>query len=189
MKKNRSIRNAYEAWWFLYKHPKLNVQSRHEVTPKEADKLEKKGFLITRDPCGKCYRVWRHHFEHALDSNLDIFYTKTNKPGGHGRVDDDKSKNQHIECWLEFGPLEYGFVYGGGKEPVGDWDTETMLHHCHDPRLDTGGSTFDEGLIRLAKNVLKYYGNYSDKLADHLSKRWCGKPVCADCKGLNFPLI
>jgi hypothetical protein len=181
MKTKRKIANAYDAYWFLHDHPKLNCQSRHEVTPEEADKLEAEGFIITRDTGGKCYRVWRHHFHHAID-HLDIYYTKTNKPGGHGEVDDDKSKNKYVECWLELGPTYHGYLYSGGKEPMGDWDTETTLHHSHDPSIDTGGSTFDEGLINLAKNVLKRYGDYSDKLADHHSKRWCGKPVCADCK-------
>lgn len=179
-KKTRKIANAYDAYWFLYNHPKLNCHERNEVTPEEADQMEKDGFLITRDIGGKCYRVWRHLFVHAMDS-LDIFYTKTNKPGGHGRVDDDRSKNKHIECWLEIGPAYYGYCYSGGDEPMAEWDTETRLFHSHDPYIDTGGSTFDEGLVNLAKNVLKHYGDYSDKLADSHSKRWCGKPVCADC--------
>lgn len=181
-KTKRKIKNAYDAYWFLYYHPKLNAMERNEVTPEDADELEKKGYLITRDPSGKCYRYWRHLHRHALDVNLDVFYTKTNKPGGHGRVDDDRSKNKHVECWLEFGPIYYGYAYSGGKEPSGDWDDTTMLHHSHDIYLDTGGTTFDEGLVRLAKNVLKRYGDYSEKLAEEGSKRWCGKPVCGDCE-------
>jgi hypothetical protein len=180
-KTKRKIRNAYDAYWFLYYHPKLNVMERTEVTPEEADKMEKEGYLITRDTGGKCYRLWRHLHRRALQDNLDIFYTKTNKPGGHGRVDKDKSKNKYVECWLEFGPLYYGYAYSGGKEPMAEWDNQTMLHHSHDIYLDTGGSTFDEGLVNLAKNVLKRYGDYSEKLAEDGSRRWCGKPVCGDC--------
>jgi hypothetical protein len=181
MRTKRKITNSFEAWWFIYSHPKLNVQDRSEVTPEEADKMEAEGFLITRDTGGKCYRIWRHLWCHALDHNLDIFYARVNKERG-GRVDDDKSKNKFIECWLEFGPIYYGYAYSGDNKPMGDWDDTTLLHHCHDSDLDTGGSTFDEGLIRLAKNVLKKYGDYNDKLAEHHSKRWCGKPVCGDCK-------
>ena len=181
-KKKRSIKDAYDAWWFLYNHPKLNVQERDEVTPEEAADLEAGGSLVARDSGGKCWRVWRHLWRHALDENLDIFYARTNKPGGHGRVDDDASKNKWAECWLEFGPIYYGYAYSGGKEPAGDWDTETTLHHSHDPYLDTGGGTFDQGLVRLARNVLRRYGDYSDKLAEEMSGRWCGKPVCGDCE-------
>jgi hypothetical protein len=181
MKKNRTIRNAFEAHWFLYNHPKMNVPARAEVTKKEASKFEKEGFLITRDIGGKCYLVFRHIFSRALDKNLDIFYTKTNKAGGHGRVDNDKSKNIHVECWLEFGPMCYGYAYSGTDTPAGDWDDTTTLIHGHDTRLDTGGVTFDEALIRLAKLVLKFYGDYSEVAFDGV----CGSPVCADCNTVN----
>jgi hypothetical protein len=175
------IGNAYEAWWFLYEHPKLKLPERHEVTPKEADKLEAEGFWITRDVGGKCYRMYRHLHRHALEENLSIHYAKTNKPGGHGTVVEDDSKNKHVECWLEFGPLEYGYSYSGGKKPMADWDTVTVRHHYHDVDLDTGGTTFDEGLIRLAKNVRKKYGDYKEKGRDG----YCGKPECADCKDIG----
>ena len=175
---NRKIKDSYQAYWFLKDHPKLNVQSRHEVTSKEANELEKKGFLITRDPCGKCYRVWRHQFECALDSNLDIFYAKTDV---RGIVNKDKKKNFYVECWLEFGPLQYGFVYSGTDKPQFKEDDTTMLHHVHDPKLDTGGSTFDKALVLLAKNVLKYYGDYGKESP-------CNKSKCADCKEVKAML-
>ncbi len=174
------ITNAYEAWWFIYEHPAMRLPERNEVTPEEAAKLEAEGFWITRDVGGKCYRMWRHLHRHALDENLSIHYAKTNKPGGHGRVDDDDRKNKHIECWLEFGPLAYGYMYSGGSEPNGEHDTETMRHLYHDVDLDTGGTTFDEALIRLAKNVRKKYGDYEER-ADRIGNE-CGKPECADCK-------
>src|SRR5271157_4188554 len=154
MKKHK-ITNAYEAWWFLYEHPKLKLPERNEVSPEEAAKLEAEGFWITRDVGGKCYRMYRHLHRHALEENLSIHYAKTNKPGGHGRVVDDKSKNKHVECWLEFGPMEYGYMYSGGAEPNGDYDDETMRQHYHDTDLDTGGTTFDEALVRLAKLARK----------------------------------
>lgn len=181
MKTKRKIANTHDAYWFLHGHPKLNVQERSEVTPEKCDEYEKKGHLVSRDTGGKCYRYFRHARRHAIDCNLDIFYTKTNKPGGHGRVDKDTSKNKHIECWLEFGPISYGYAYSGGEEPMGEWDTETRLLEGHDYRLDSGGETFDEGLIRLAKLVRKHYGDYDSKLADEGSTHWCGKPVCPDC--------
>jgi hypothetical protein len=185
MSKKHKITNAYEAWWFMYEHPKLKLSERHEVTPEEAAKLEAEGFWITRDVGGKCYRMYRHLHRHALEENLSIHYAKTNKPGGHGRVDDDQSKNKHVECWLEFGPLEYGYAYSGGKEPMADWDTETVRHHYHDIDLDTGGATFDEGLIRLAKNVRKKYGDYEELNYPESRDTDCGKPECADCKDIG----
>jgi hypothetical protein len=179
-KRNRSIRNAFDAHWFLYRHPKFKVQQRTEIEPEKADAMEKEGYIINRDPDGKCYRYWRHMHRHALDQNLDIFYTKTDKPGGGGRINDDKSKNKYVACWLEFGTLEYGFAYSGGKEPLGDWDVSTMLHNCHDCNLDCGAGTFDEALIKLAKLVLKHYGDYSHVDTERFED--CGEPECADCE-------
>lgn len=181
MAKKHKITNAYEAWWFLYNHPKLMCPERHEVPPKKADKLEAEGFWITRDVGGKCYRMYRHLHRHALEENLSIHYTKTNKPSGHGTVDDDDSKNKHVECWLEFGPIEYAYAYSGGVKPMADWDTKTTRLNYHDVDLDTGGTSFDEGLIRLAKLARKKYGDYAEKDRDD----YCGKPECADCKEIG----
>lgn len=205
-KAKRKITNAYEAYWFLHDHPKFVLRERTEVNPEEADKLEAGGFLITRDQLvkiedpshpqwlgeptvhtrngalyagGKCWREWRHLLRRALEENLDIHYAKTDRPGGHGRVDDDPKKNMNIECWLEFGTVYYGYAYSGGNKPQGEWDTQTARHHGHDYRLDAGGSTFDEALVRLARNVLKHYGDYRPAKGEGR----CGKPVCGDCAG------
>lgn len=177
MKKKRVIRNAWDAYWFLYEHPKMNVQERSEVTPDQIEELKKEGVTLVTDPSGKVYRIWHHIFKHAMECNLDIFYTKVNRPT-RGRVDKDVSKNKYVECWLEFGPIYYGYSFSGTDKPMAAWDDTTMLHHSHDYRLDTGGRTFDEGLIRLAKNVMKFYGDYDEKRAEDESTRWCGKPVC-----------
>jgi hypothetical protein len=184
-KRHHKITNAYEAWWFIYSHPAFMLQERHEVTPEEADKLKAEGYLISKDVGGKCYKMCRHLHRHALDVNLSIFYTKTNKPGGHGTVDDDGSKNKFVEVWLEFGPLGYGYAYSGGEKPMADWDTETTMHHYHDVDLDTGGTTFDDGLVRLARNVRKHYGDYKEKTSADQRRSECGKPECADCKAIG----
>jgi hypothetical protein len=179
-KKIHKISNAYDAYWFIHNHPKFQRMMRSEVTPKEADQLEKQGFLVSRDTGGKCYRYNRHACIEAIQENLSIFYTKTNKPGGHGRVDDDKAKNKHVECWLEFGSVEYDYLYGtDGKN---DWDTETGEMNYHDYRLDSGGPTFDAALIMLAKKVRKVYGDYSPRTQSDP----CGPKPCADCKKIGM---
>ena len=169
-KKYHTISNAYDAYWFLHQHPKFQRRHRNEITPEEAEVQEVQGFLITRDKGGKCYREYRHVRVPAIGENLDILYAKTDGK----RVNKDHSKNKHIECWLEFGPVEYGYM-GGGQY---DWDTETGEMFYHDWRLDCGGPTFDAALIRLARLVRRVYGDYKPWVRhDH-----CGKPMCADCK-------
>jgi len=154
----RSIKNAYEAFWFIRNHPKFRLLDRMEVTKGVAKKLEAEGHLISRDKDGTCYRYFRHCHREAIDFNLEIFYAKTNKPGGHGRVDDDKKKNKYIECWLEFGNEYYGYMTGSGEGY--EWDVKTGRMSSHDIELDCGGTTFDEAIVRLAKKILKHHGDY-----------------------------
>jgi hypothetical protein len=102
--------------------------------------------------------VWdAYHFlnDHAVQGSngtgfldvLDIFIVKVNP--ANNTVDDDQSKNTAIRVRLESGP---------GTEHI----TDALGHegdvHVHDPRLDVGGTTFEEALIKLAKRVRTYYG-------------------------------
>lgn len=80
--------------------------------------------------------------------NLDIFYTKVDPDTN--RVEDDTSRNTKIACWLETGPAQYEDF------------AQKYINNVHDYHLDTGGDTFDEALIKLAKNVLEVYGDYYD---------------------------
>lgn len=159
------IENAYDAWWFLYNHPKFCLPVRVEVRDAEHAKtfLGKEKFLgrkifwtIKKDKGGNLW-AYSRSYNHAVQSNLDIHYTKTDSPGGHGTVSKDKSENKHIECWLEFGPERYG--YSEEWQWKEDKQREQVLNY-HDVDLDTGGTTFDEALINLARNVLKKYGDY-----------------------------
>ena len=170
-KRYHKIANAYDAWWFLYYHPKFQRMIRNEVPPKEADKLEKAGFLVSRDKCGKCYQYMRHMTVAAIEENLSIHYAKTDGK----EVTDDPKKNVNVECWLEFGSVEYEYMYG---QPNEDWDDTTAEMNYHDWKLDCGGSTFDEALVKLAKNVRKHYGDYEPKVG---RRGKCGPHPCADC--------
>jgi hypothetical protein len=170
------INNAYDAYHFLYSHPKFMLRERYEITPEEYDKGLADGYLVTKDRGGKCYREQRHLFRHAIEHNLDIFYAKVDETG---RVNDDRQKNVNVECWLEFGQLEWGYMSGGEY----DWDTETGLLNYHDVDLDTGGPTFDEALISLAKLVLEHHGDYEDLPYKEQRAKQCGETVpCADCR-------
>jgi hypothetical protein len=168
-KARRVIASAYDAYWFLKEHPALRIRERIAVSPSKAKKLAARGFIITTDRGGKCWREFRHMHRHAMDHNLDIFYVKVDKKNV---VNDKKSKNVHDRVWLETGAPEYGY----------HWDGQAVseLLWTHDYRLDCGGRTFDEALVELANLVLKFHGDYVNDNDEH--KTCGGVDSCADCK-------
>jgi hypothetical protein len=167
----RRIGSAYDAWWFLYYHPRLCLCARTPEPDKEhAKELKAKGFLVRRDKCGKHWRLWRHNLHHAVEENLSIFYVKVDS---EGHQNDNQALNLYPEVWLETGSLEWGYAT--------PWDTETSRIEYHDPDLDCGAPTFDEALVKLAGLVLRKYGDY--KKGEGLrGEGKCGTPRCADCE-------
>jgi len=159
------IRTAYEAFWFIHEHPKLNCfetvladKKTLRIETKAARSLGKelnvkltavrRRFKTLKDECdGKKYRVMEYLAldRNAIDCNLDIFWAKVD---GRRRVNKDKAKNTFTECWLELGPIY--FVVTNGS---------VHLQHSHDVNLDCGAPTFDEALIKLARKVRKHYGD------------------------------
>lgn len=174
----RSIDSAYDAWWFLYYHPRLCLRSRTPEPEESARELRAKGFIVKRDKCGKYWRLWRHHLRHAVESNLSIFYAKVDS-GGH--QNDDSALNLYPEVWLEAGPIEWGYAT--------PWDNETSLIEYHDTDLDCGAPTFDEALVQMARLALKKYGDYKgggESICNYGAEGKCGTPRCADCEDLKL---
>lgn len=149
------IDNAYDAFWFLYEHPKLCCREARLISSAEAKKLKLgKGERIrkVRDtmPWAKNKTYLLHEFalrRESLPENLSIWWTKVDE---RRRVNKDKTKNQFIECWLEFGTIKYEVA-----------DGHCGLQHYHDMDLDCGASTFDQALVKLARLVKKHYGDFS----------------------------
>jgi hypothetical protein len=145
--------------------------------------MRAKGFkihtFINEDGSESYHREHRHLVSHAMDKNLDIYYTKVDETR---TINDDHTKNVNIECWLEFGKLEWheAFdVYEGGTN-------KPYILNYHDYELDCGAPTFDEALVILANNVLEKYGDYE---RDSNPRGWAdddGTPhdreTCADCQ-------
>ena len=63
------------------------------------------------------------------------------------RVEDDPTRNTHVEIWLESGP---GLTEPGSPGGSVPW---------HDVDLDSSGDTFETALIRLAQRVSAKYGD------------------------------
>jgi len=161
----RSIDSAYDAWWFLYNHPRLCLCFRTPEPKDNAKQMKAKGFVIKRDKCGKYWWLHRHSLYHAIEENLSIHYAKVD---AEGHQNDDRALNLFPEVWLETGPMEWGYAT--------PWDTETSRIPYHDTDLDCTGPTFDQALIALARLALKKYGDYKK------DGGICGTPRCADCE-------
>lgn len=144
------ISTAYDAFWFLHDHPKMQHRETFLVTNKE-QRTSSKGVRTRlrkmRDEYdGKTYTVKEYLDLHReAIHGLDIFYTKVDR--AH-RVNDDPKKNIFVECWLEFGPMHCMLMNG-----------TLIIQNSHDIDLDCGAPTFDGALIKLARKVRKHYGD------------------------------
>jgi hypothetical protein len=81
---------------------------------------------------------------------LDIHVAKVNP--ATNEIDAHKKLNTETQIWLEFGP----FVNYAEGFP----EFSPNYHRSHDIRLDCGGKTFEEAIIKLAELVKKNYGDY-----------------------------
>lgn len=57
-----------------------------------------------------------------------------------GRIEKDKHLNTRVEVWVKWGPY-----------------MESIDMGSHDPRVDTGATTFEQAIINLAHNVWTLY--------------------------------
>lgn len=64
-------------------------------------------------------------------------------------IETDTSRNTHQRVWLEAGPY------------VADEWGEVVT--SHDWRLDCGGDTFEEAVVKLSQLVIKHYGDYRNE--------------------------
>lgn len=113
---------------------------------------------------------WGDHMDSRFLQQLWIAYVKVNPK--NRKISRDKSKNTMTEVWLESGPVYRKKDKGKGvpAEHDGIWgslglggDDETFAN-VHDYRLDCGGRTFEEALIKHAKLVHKRYGDDRSKV-------------------------
>ena len=67
-------------------------------------------------------------------------------------IEDDKSRNTHVEIWIEVCTYETQEEAGvSDDEMLSGWDWTGVP--CHDYKLDCGGDTFEEAIIELARLV------------------------------------
>lgn len=95
----------------------------------------------------KAYKLF-----HWLDDNhswalpgLSVYMAKVNPETR--KSEDDENKNTLVEYWFEGGP------YSKDNSIGGCWS--------HDIRLDCGGTTYEEALVKYANLIKKHYGEES----------------------------
>jgi len=129
----RKIATAYDAYWFLYEHPKMRCREAVLLSNEDAknvslsrdERLRGQRLRKVKDemPWNDGKYVLREFrlYRQAIDCNLDIHYALVDD---RGMVNEDHSRNKVPRCWLEFGPV---------KQAVSDG----VLHvqHSHDIRL------------------------------------------------------
>ena len=97
---------------------------------------------MTKLPFKDNPQIYHNGFERCLDIEIVKVNPKTNA------IDSDDNLNTEIRVWLEFGKLEYNeYVEEGYYSFIAN----------HDTRLDCGGKTFEEAIIKLANLVKLYY--------------------------------
>jgi len=90
-------------------------------------------------------KVMDSFFERAID--MDV--VKVNPE--NNTIEDDVTLNTKTQVWIEMG---------------GDYDRESHCCQMHNWYLDTGGDTYEEAIISVAKRVWKYFKNGSEFIVD-----------------------
>lgn len=159
-----TIRTAHDAFWYLYSHPRFCMEEISLIAVKNPSRRDEKNiFEFKHEDGSSSYYKLMGLKKRAIETNLDIFYTKVNLKGV---VDDNPRKNTRIECWLEFGEYRRTMSESEnnlhGLSDPNDFTLPYPKPHVlnyHDPKLDVGAPTFDEALVKLAQKVRKVYGD------------------------------
>jgi len=123
----------YEAYWWLFEHPLFRYLGQQD-TPAS--------------------------FNSTFPDCLEIQTQKVDP--NTRRIEDDKSRNTHVEVWIEVST--YGTQEDAGlsdDEMLEEWFSTGVP--CHDYELDCGGNTFEEAIIELASLVKNRDGDYTPK--------------------------
>lgn len=104
--------------------------------------------------------------EPGFAENLDIAVTKVCPLTD--RIEDDRSRNTKTAVWVEC---------GGYEDPTQEWEMDNAQWvatgiSCHNMAYDTGGDTFEEAIINLARKVMEEEGDYVDyDICSHCLRR------------------
>lgn len=138
----KTMKRFYEAWHFLNEHPAFErTYADHR----------RGGYVSFRG---------RPHKEVRFDQSIDVDVVMT-RPNDL-TIDEDPKKNTRVQVWIECGRwMSAKELYKGMTKEICDPAGDGAFGH--DPRLDCGADTFEEAIIKLARNVKKAYGDKKSK--------------------------
>jgi hypothetical protein len=82
------------------------------------------------------------------------------------RIEDDESSNTHSEIWIEGGPPADMKEMEFCEEPAGGWNPTNRWMNSHDYRLDCGGDTLEEALLKFTARIKYYYNDDGSSRTD-----------------------
>lgn len=85
------------------------------------------------------YLCW----ERGVDAGLEFRPVKVNPDSGE--IDEDPSRNTRLEIWVEVFPT--------------DLRGDDLAPRLHDYACDTGGATYEEAVVAVAREIYRRHGN------------------------------
>lgn len=133
-------------------------------------------------------------FDECIDVEFVFVDPQTNT------IEDDDDRNTDLRIWIEAGPW-YDQSEGGTAEChlEGGWHEYNRWIGSHDSRLDCGGRSAEEALLKLARHVRFFYNDDgSDRDRGERCEgsfdgdRWCSGCAAADdgfCRACGYEML
>lgn len=148
-KYEKNPKDFHTAWVFLHYHPANQVRTFRGKTgsPNSFFDQNYEIMVVKVDPK-------THHIEPKKNPKW-----RKNKKGKHPF---DKKRNTATRVWIEWGPLMSPTdleIHTPGQDMKNVYPDGCP---SHDPRVDTGGKTFEKAIVNLAHNVWMLYRDQPD---------------------------
>lgn len=150
----KNPRDFFASYSFLWSHPANQV----------------------RTPAGDLHSPYSY-----FDMNLNVMVVKVDpktkriatkknknwKKNGKGKNPVDEKRNTLTQVWVEWGPWCTPESLAAEAKTSGNWTMNQTVDWgngmpSHDPRVDTGGNTYEKAIINLAHNIYVLYKDNVD---------------------------
>jgi hypothetical protein len=137
----------YNAWHYLNEHPVYWKLERYGAGQADLDALPLR------------HLKWLLHDYGFGSGGISMAVARV---APDGRTSGDPALNTRTEVWLETGEFAWSAVSEHHVEPG---------THYHNYKLDCGGGTYEEAVVKMARNVHRFYGNDRRRCAPEYEQR------------------